>query len=66
MKIKVRLEAELDIDIRVTDSILDQVVRYYNGDFEEWAKNNYNVDTSFQACVMPIIPDDKSEIVKVD
>ena len=42
MKIEITVEAEYTFDIQVNDSILDEVARYYDGDFRRWAKDNYN------------------------
>lgn len=41
MKINVTIKAELDLTLNVTDSVLDEVVRLYNGDFRSWAESNY-------------------------
>ena len=41
MKIKITVEAEHSFNIDVNNSILDEVARCYDGDFNRWAKNNY-------------------------
>ena len=44
MKISVTIqaEAEADVDIDISENILKDVMRYHNGDFKQWAKENYN------------------------
>ena len=41
MKIKVSAEASIDFEIKVNNEIVDEVIRNYNGDFNEWVKQNY-------------------------
>lgn len=41
MKLKIKVVAEYDFNIDVNNSILDEVVRCYDGNFKKWARNNY-------------------------
>lgn len=47
MKITVELEATAEIEIDLTEKDIFDVMQDYNGDFREWAKDNYNKYTDF-------------------
>ena len=41
MNIKIEVAATYDFNIKINDSILDDVARNYDGNFKSWARDNY-------------------------
>lgn len=41
MKIKLKVVAEIDINVDLTNDVLDEVVRFYDGNFKSYFESNY-------------------------
>jgi len=57
MKITVDVEATAEVEIELTEEDIFEVMQEYNGDFQEWAKDNYrehldcnSFNTDFDGC----------------